>query len=351
MYRIEEFDYDLPPALIAQWPAASRDGSRLLFVERERRRFSGHLFSDLPALLKSGDTVVVNDTKVVPARLFGQKATGGRIELLVLDHPAVQSDDSRSRWCLVRSSKHPKMGQALAFGSDAKGSVEAVAENGLVRIRFEGERPVDRLLEEMGRIPLPPYIRRNGGEGDSQTDRERYQTVFSRVKGAVAAPTAGLHFTENLIMRLREAGIDVVAVTLHVGYGTFRPVRVKDIRQHEVGEEAYRISEETASTIERTRKERGRVIAVGTTVVRALESAALRDGTVVPTEGKTNLLVTPGYGFRVVQGLITNFHLPRSSLLFLVSAFAGLDLIREAYTLAIRERYRFYSYGDAMLIL
>jgi S-adenosylmethionine:tRNA ribosyltransferase-isomerase len=351
MYEIEDFDYELPPALIAQWPAPSRDGSRLLFVERARRRFSEHVFSDLPALLRSGDTVVVNDTKVVPARLFGQKATGGQIEILVLDHPAVQSDDSRSRWCLVRSSKRPRMGQALTFGSDAKGFVEAVAENGLVLIRFEGERPVDRLLEDMGRIPLPPYIRRNGGDGDSPTDRERYQTVYSRVKGAIAAPTAGLHFTESLIMGLRDAGIEVVPVTLHVGYGTFRPVRVRDIRQHEVGEEAYRISEETAAAIRLTRKRRGRVIAVGTTVVRALESAALQDGTVVPMEGKTNLLVTPGYGFKVVQGLITNFHLPRSSLLFLVAAFAGLDLIREAYTLAIRERYRFYSYGDAMLIL
>jgi S-adenosylmethionine:tRNA ribosyltransferase-isomerase len=351
MYQIENFDYELPPALIAQWPAPSRDGSRLLFVERARQRLSGHVFSDLPALLRPGDTIVVNDTKVVRARLFGQKATGGQIEILVLDHPPAQSDDGRSRWCLVRSSKRPKRGQALTFGSDAKGFVEAVAENGLVRIRFEGERPVDRLLEDMGRIPLPPYIRRNGGEEDSPKDRERYQTVFSRVNGAIAAPTAGLHFTEALIRRLRDAGIGVVAVTLHVGYGTFRPVRVRDIRQHEVGDEPYRISEEAATAIHRTNKEKGRVIAVGTTVVRALETAAREDGTVVPMEGTTNLLVTPGYGFKVVQGLITNFHLPRSSLLFLVSAFAGLDLIREAYARAIRERYRFYSYGDAMLIL
>jgi S-adenosylmethionine:tRNA ribosyltransferase-isomerase len=351
MYHIEDFDYDLPPALIAQWPAPRRDGSRLLFVERARQRLSGHVFSDLPALLRPGDTIVVNDTKVVPARLFGQKATGGQIEILVLDHPPAQSDDGRSRWCLMRSSKRPKSGQALTFGADAKGCVEAVAENGLVRIRFEGEASVDRLLEDRGHIPLPPYIRRNGGDGDFPKDRERYQTVFSRVKGAIAAPTAGLHFTEALITRLRDAGIGVVPVTLHVGYGTFRPVRVKDIRQHQVGEEAYRISEETASAIGRTKKEKGRVIAVGTTVVRALESAAREDGTVVPMEGKTNLLVTPGYGFKVIQGLLTNFHLPRSSLLFLVSAFGGLDLIREAYALAIRERYRFYSYGDAMLIL
>jgi S-adenosylmethionine:tRNA ribosyltransferase-isomerase len=351
MYQIEDFDYELPPALIAQWPAPSRDGSRLLFVERARQRLSGHVFSDLPALLRPGDTIVVNDTKVVPARLFGKKATGGQIEILVLDYPPAQSDDGRSRWCLLRSSKRPRRGQALTFGLDAKGSVEAVAGNGLVRIRFEGQRPVDCLLEDMGRIPLPPYIRRSGDEGDSQRDRERYQTVFSRFKGAIAAPTAGLHFTEALIGRLRDAGIAVVPVTLHVGYGTFRPVRVSDIRQHDVGEEVYRISEEAASAIQRTNKEKGRVIAVGTTVVRALESAVREDGTVVPMEGKTNLLVTPGYGFKVVHGLITNFHLPRSSLLFLVSAFAGLDLIRKAYALAIRERYRFYSYGDAMLIL
>jgi S-adenosylmethionine:tRNA ribosyltransferase-isomerase len=351
MYQIEDFDYELPPALIAQWPAPSRDGSRLLFVERARRHLSGHVFSDLPTLLRPGDTIVVNDTKVVPARLFGQKGTGGQIEILVLNHPPAQSDDGRSRWCLVRSSKRPRRGQALTFGSAARGSVEAVAENGLVRIRFEGERTVDRLLEDMGRIPLPPYIRRNGAEGDSPRDRERYQTVFSKVKGAIAAPTAGLHFTEALITRLRGAGIGVVPVTLHVGYGTFRPVRARDIRQHEVGEEPYRISEEAATAIRRTQKEKGRVIAVGTTVVRVLETVAREDGTVVPMEGKTNLLVTPGYGFKVVQGLITNFHLPRSSLLFLVSAFAGLDLIREAYARAIRERYRFYSYGDAMLIL
>jgi S-adenosylmethionine:tRNA ribosyltransferase-isomerase len=351
MYQIEDFDYELPPALIAQWPAPSRDSSRLLFVERAKRCLSGHVFSDLPALLSPGDTIVVNDTKVVPARLFGQKATGGQIEILVLNHPPAPSEDGRSRWCLFRASKRPKRGQALTFGPNAKGSVEAVAEDGLVRVRFDGERPVDCLLEDMGCIPLPPYIRRNGGQGDTPRDRERYQTVFSRVKGAVAAPTAGLHFTDALITRLREVGVSVVTVTLHVGYGTFRPVRARDIRQHDVGEEPYRISKETASAIARTRKDKGRVIAVGTTVVRALESAAVEDGTVVPMEGKTSLLVTPGYGFKVVQGLITNFHLPRSSLLFLVSAFAGLGLIREAYALAIRERYRFYSYGDAMLIL
>lgn len=224
-------------------------------------------------------------------------------------------------------------------------------EDGLVRIKFYGDRSIDSLLQEKGHIPLPPYIKREKENPHSQLDKERYQTIYSKRKGAVAAPTAGLHFTKDLIGKLKAAGISVARLTLHVGYGTFRPVRTKDIRKHQVGEEFYHIETETADSIERTRERGGRVIAVGTTAVRALETAVTSDGSVLPGDGKTNLLVTPGFSFRVVDALITNFHLPKSSLLFLVSAFAGLGYIRRSYRLAVEKGYRFYSYGDAMLIL
>jgi S-adenosylmethionine:tRNA ribosyltransferase-isomerase len=323
----------------------------LLVVDRSKKSFEGRRFFDLPLLLRQGDTLVVNNTRVVPARLFGRKESGGQVEILVLEHPDSSGKNSRTRACLVKSSKRPKKGSRLFFEWGILGLVREVLENGLVRIRFTGDISIDALLEQKGHMPLPPYIKRSNGDTYAQLDRERYQTVFSEKKGAVAAPTAGLHFTRSLIERLEQKGVAVTSLTLHVGYGTFRPVRVRDIREHQLGKEYYFIKPETAKAIERTRNEGGRIVAVGTTVVRALETASDPDGFIRHGQGETGLLVIPGYSFKAVDALITNFHLPKSSLLFLVSAFAGSDLIKDAYRHAIEERYMFYSYGDAMMIL
>ncbi len=351
MFDIEDYDFDLPAKLIAQVPVSIRDRSRLLIVDRKKKSLSGNHFFNLPKLLRPGDLLVVNNTRVVPARLFGQKESGGRIEILVLEHPDSTKEGLTTRTCLLRSSKRPKNGSMLFFNSGVSGKVTGVLDNGLVRITFKGNRSIDSLIEDKGHMPLPLYIRRGRKNTYSQLDKERYQTIFSKRKGAVAAPTAGLHFTENLIEKLGEAGISIVSLTLHVGYGTFRPVRAKDIRKHKLGEESYWIKPETAKAIKRTKEKGGRVVAVGTTVVRALETVTNPDVLVLPGEGKTDLFITPGFSFKVVDAIITNFHLPRSSLLFLVCAFAGLELTKRAYSLAIEKGYRFYSYGDAMLIL
>ncbi len=351
MFDIEDYRYDLPEELIAQEPAPERTGSRLFRLDRAREGFSDHLFRDLPGLLDPGDLLVVNDTRVVPARLYGRKESGGRVEVLVLDVPSPGERPGAPRRCLVKSSKRPRRGARLILEGELAGTVEETGAEGTARIRFSGPRDLEEVMEEKGSMPLPPYIRRSPGDPRSGLDRERYQTVYSRRPGAVAAPTAGLHFSEGLLERIREAGIRVAAVTLHVGHGTFRPVRTRDIREHSVGEEYYVIPPETAGAVERARSARGRVVAVGTTVVRALESAARETGRLTPGEGWTGLMITPGYEFRAVDALITNFHLPGSSLLFLTAAFAGRDLILRAYRRAVEKRYRFFSYGDAMLIL
>jgi len=378
MFDIQDYAYDLPESLIAQVPSSRRDHARLLVVDRSEGTFLDRHFYDLPSLLNPGDLLVVNNTEVVPARLFGRKESGGQIEVLVLEHANSHSQKSNTRWCLSKSAKRPKKGNRLYFGHDVSGAVEDVRDDGLTRIRFEGglsidqflqendhpfpENPlpegkgtrpfsIDKFLEEKGTMPLPPYIKRDENNGHSSLDKERYQTLFCQKKGAVAAPTAGLHFTKALIEKLSQTGVSLVELTLHVGHGTFKPVRTRDIRNHELGEEDYIIDPATAETINRFKKEGKRVIAVGTTVVRALETAALPNGELSFGEGKTDLLITPGYRFRIIDGIITNFHLPRSSLLFLVSAFAGLKVTREAYQRAVLKKYRFYSYGDAMMIL
>lgn len=351
MFNLKDYNYDLPKELIAQAPASSRESSRLLFVERLKKSFSDYHFSDLSILLKPGDLLVVNNTKVIPARLFGHKEGGGKVEILVLEHPNSDVPKSNTRWCLLRSSRRPNKGSHLFFEDDVLGLIEDFGDNGLVQITFQQASSIDTLLEEKGHMPLPPYIKREKYERRLHMDRERYQTVFAQKRGAVAAPTAGLHFTSELIKKLDHAGISLVELTLHVGHGTFRPVRTKDIRNHSLGEEVYIIDPDAAETISNTKKEGRRVIAVGTTVVRALETVVGLRGEIAHAKGKTDLLITPGFQFKVVNGIITNFHLPKSSLLFLVSAFAGLELIRKAYCWAIEKRYRFYSYGDAMLIL
>lgn len=351
MFRIEDYNYDLPEELIAQVPAPNRDGSRLMVVERSQVSVSDHHFFDLPRLLESGDVLAVNNTRVVPARLFGRKESGGQIEILVLEHPGSLASEPSTRWCLAKSSKRPRKGCRLFFDCDVSGVVEELGRNGLIRITFEGSRPLDALLDQKGVIPLPPYIKRGVGDPRSGMDRERYQTIFSKNPGAVAAPTAGLHFTKGLVRDLEAAGVSIVEITLHVGYGTFRPVTVQDIRMHSVGEEGYVVDQKTADAINHAKEQGRRVIAVGTTVVRTLETLAQPDGKIAPGKGKTDLLIVPGHTFKAVDGMITNFHLPRTSLLFLVSAFAGYALMAKAYARAIENRYRFYSYGDAMFIM
>jgi len=351
MFDIEEYDYSLPDERIAQVPLPERDQSRLMVVDRSAGSLSDRHFLDLPGLLLPGDLLVVNNTKVVPARLFGRKDSGGRVEILVLEHGSPKTGDPETRWCLLRSSKRPRKGSHLFFENALSGVVEDLGEDGLIRISFHGPQSIDSLLDERGMMPLPPYIRREEKDRLSGLDRERYQTVFAERRGAVAAPTASLHFTSGLLARLKKAGISMAPLTLHVGHGTFRPVRTRDIREHRLGHEEYNLSPETALAIGRSKRGGGRVVAVGTTVVRTLESVVGPKGEMKTGQGKTDLLITPGFSFKVVDALITNFHLPRSSLLFLVSAFAGVELVRKAYQAAIAKAYRFYSYGDAMLIL
>jgi S-adenosylmethionine:tRNA ribosyltransferase-isomerase len=339
--NISEFDYELPEELIAQEPVEPRDASRLLALPGadELRHLR---FSDLPELLAPGDLLVLNDTRVIPARLVGTKETGGRCEVLVLE----PLDADRARWKAIgQASKPMRAGQRLFFGALAA-RVESVQTEGFLTVVFDvtGDA-LDAAIEREGRIPLPPYIRRGPGEAD----RERYQTVVARAPGSAAAPTAGLHFTPALLSRIDARGVARAHVTLHVGPGTFLPVRVEDLREHRMHEERFEVPPETARAFAECRARGGRVVAVGTTVVRALESArageALRAG-----PGRTALFITPGHRFRAVDALVTNFHLPRSTLLVLVCAFAGRDRVLAAYREAIRERYRFFSYGDAMFL-
>lgn len=336
-YTLRDFDYDLPQALIAQHPPEQRSASRLLRVSGST--CTDRRISDLPDLLQPGDVLVFNDTKVLKARLFGTKATGGRIELLV---ERVLSD--RELLAQVRASHSPRPGARLRLADAFEATVVERAQD-LFRLRLDGPGNVLELLERHGQLPLPPYIT----HAPSPIDDQRYQTVYARVPGAVAAPTAGLHFDEALLGKLTARGVVIAHVTLHVGAGTFQPVRVDDIALHRMHSEWYELSPQAVATINAAQRRGSRVVAVGTTSLRALESAA-RGGTLAPGAAETDLFITPGYAFRVVDRLITNFHLPRSTLLMLVSAFAGMAPIRQAYAHAIGQRYRFFSYGDAMLI-
>ncbi len=352
MLKTEHYNYHLPENLIAQYPTDKRDHSRLLKVDRSAGSLSDHHFFDLPSMLEPTDLLVVNNTRVVPARIFGRKESGGKVEVLVLEHSVGGESGSKSRLCLVKSSRRPKPGNRIFFDETISGKIEEVLDRGLTRISFTGaEKGIDGFLEENGHIPLPPYIKRSKDVSPHSLDKERYQTVYAEQAGAVAAPTAGLHFTGDLIAALRAKGVQIAPLTLHVGYGTFRPVETEDIRKHHLDEERYFIGYQSAKLVNETRQRSGRVFAVGTTVVRALETAWTPMEGVRSGPGKSGLLITPGFNFHVVDGLITNFHLPRSSLLFLVSAFAGFGLIKKAYAWAVEHEYRFYSYGDAMIIL
>jgi S-adenosylmethionine:tRNA ribosyltransferase-isomerase len=341
--RRSDFQFELPAELIAQYPTEQRAASRLLHLQANTGQLVDRQFRDFPSLLQPGDLLVLNDTRVIPARLQGQKDTGGKVEVLV---ERLLADDRVLAH--VRASKAPKPGRQLLFAETV--SAEIIArEDDLFVLRFvdtaQPETNVAVILEQLGHMPLPPYIERQ----DSETDRDRYQTIYARQKGAVAAPTAGLHFDDAMLQDIQQRGIELAFVTLHVGAGTFQPVRVDNIAEHKMHSEWMQLSDEVVEAVRRTRDRSGRVIAVGTTSVRCLESAA-QEGELQPYSGETDIFITPGFQFRVVDALLTNFHLPESTLLMLVSAFAGHDNIMRAYRHAMAERYRFFSYGDAMFI-
>jgi S-adenosylmethionine:tRNA ribosyltransferase-isomerase len=348
--HLSDFYYELPEELIAQHPLEQRDASRMLILDRETQTRKDSKFELLPEYVRAGDVVVVNNTRVFPARLIGQRdPSGGRVEVLLVRE--VEAAGAYSIWeALVRPAHRLKDGARLRFGeSELRAEVLEGSARGLRLLKLEGDQPLETLINERGQPPLPPYIRRPGGT--SAEDRERYQTVFAREKGAIAAPTAGLHFTPEVFAALRARKARVVEITLHVGYGTFEPVRVDQIEQHRVASEFFQIRAEAAEVINESRAQGGRVIAVGTTTTRALESAVNAAGRIEPGDKETELTITPGYRFRVTDVLLTNFHLPRSSLLLLVSAFAGRDFTLDAYRYAVAERFRFYSYGDCMLVI
>ncbi|MDZ4350402.1 MAG: tRNA preQ1(34) S-adenosylmethionine ribosyltransferase-isomerase QueA [Xanthomonadaceae bacterium] len=334
-----DFHFDLPPELIAQEPLVERSASRLLCVPPGAGAFEDRMIRDLPDLLQPGDLLVFNDTRVIPARLHGRKETGGRVEILI--ERLLGDDEARVQ---LGVSKSPKPGARLLL--DAGGKAEVLDREGeFYRLRFELREPLEPYLEREGSLPLPPYIRRAPVAGD----RDRYQTVFARKTGAVAAPTAGLHFDEPLLAALQARGVEFGHVTLHVGAGTFQPMRAERIEDHRMHSEWLNVGAELIAQTRRTRERGRRVIAVGTTVVRALESA-MRDGELKPYSGESSIFIFPGYRIRSVDALVTNFHLPESTLMMLVSAFAGRERILDAYRHAIEQRYRFFSYGDAMLL-
>jgi S-adenosylmethionine:tRNA ribosyltransferase-isomerase len=337
-YSLKDFDFELPPELIAQAPSAQRTGSRLLHVTGMRHEDLA--FRDLPTLVKAGDLMVFNDTRVIKARVHATKASGGRAELLI-----ERVVGEAEAWVQIRSSHAPKVGATLALPGNAQARVQERDER-FFRLAFAGTGPLHAWLELHGEIPLPPYI----GRAAETIDATRYQTVYARIPGAVAAPTAGLHFDNALLADLVHRGVERAHVTLHVGAGTFLPVQHEDLSQHRMHTEWYTLPPETVAALAATRARGGRVIAVGTTTLRALESAALAGPELRAGPAETALFVMPGFHFRVVDRLLTNFHLPRSTLLMLVSAFAGYDAIRAAYVHAIAARYRFFSYGDAMLL-
>lgn len=342
--RTDDFDYSLPERLIAQRPLGRRDASRLLVVRRERGSLDDLRFPDIESLIAPGDALALNVTRVFPARLLGRKPTGAPAEILLLE----PLDGDGKLWrALVRPGGKLKPGRVVDVGEDLRVRIEGSAGGGSRVVRLITGLSPERALEAYGHVPLPPYIRRE----DDRDDRSRYQTVYAESVGSVAAPTAGLHFTEENLRRLTRNGVRLAGITLHIGPGTFRPLQVDDPAEHRMDAERYRIDEEAVATIEAVRTAGGRVWAVGTTTVRALESAARPDGTLEPGTASTDLFIRPGYRFRVVDRLITNFHLPRSTLLMLVAAFAGYDLTMSAYRHAVERGYRFYSYGDAMAVI
>lgn len=338
--NINDFDYDLPAELIAQYPCSERSASRLLYLHKDSGALTEHKFADVVDLLTPKDLLVVNNTRVIPARLFGKKASGGQVEILI-----ERVLDEKTCLAHVRASKAPKPDNIILLAEGVELTVKN-REDDLFKLAVTSAQNWWDILERQGHMPLPPYIERT----TEKIDQERYQTVYNKHKGAVAAPTAGLHFDEKLLQAIKAKGIAIAEITLHVGAGTFQPVRTENIMQHKMHQEYMSVSPQVCAAINNTKNNGGRVIAVGTTTIRALETAA-KTGSIAPFAGTTDIFIFPGYRFNCVDGLITNFHLPKSTLLMLIAAFAGHEKIMHAYSFAIMNKYRFYSYGDAMLLL
>lgn len=340
--QLTDFDYHLPEKLIAQEPVEPRYASRLMVLDRAQNTIDHKIFSDLLEYLKAGDTLVLNNTKVIPARLYGIKeGTGAKIEIVLLTR------HTTTKWeALVKPGKKIKPGTRIIFGDGRliATAIETTEVGGRI-LDFEYQGVFEEILDELGEMPLPPYITKE------LEDKNRYQTVYAKTEGSVAAPTAGLHFTEALLEQIEKLGVNVVYVMLHVGLGTFRPVKVENIKEHKMHAEYFEMDEKTASVINKTKMRGGKVIAVGTTSIRTIETAAAEDGTVKECKGWTDIFIYPGYRYKVVDLIITNFHLPKSTLLMLISAFYDRDEIMKAYDVAVEEKYRFFSFGDAMLIL
>jgi len=340
---VKDFNYHLPAELIARYPASERDASRLMLLDRQTGAVGEDVFRNISTQLVPGDLLVMNDTRVIPARLFGNKDTGGKVEIFLLR----REDCEAERWsCLMRSSKGFREGLLIHLAAGVTAKICAKLDNESWQVEFAGTENFSDWLEREGHIPLPPYLQRE----DEVQDRERYQTVFAQNAGAVAAPTAGLHFTRELLAEVESKGIQITRLTLHTGLGTFQPMRVERVKDHKIHTEHYSIPAATADAICSTKARGGRVVAVGTTTARALEHAAIGAGNVRSGDGKADIFIFPGYTFAVVDALVTNFHLPESTLLMLVSAFAGRDFVLEAYREAVSRGFRFYSYGDAMFI-
>ncbi|MBS3990694.1 MAG: tRNA preQ1(34) S-adenosylmethionine ribosyltransferase-isomerase QueA [Erysipelothrix sp.] len=338
--KTSDFDYNLPENLIAQNPTDKRDMSRLMHVQVKEGGFSHYHFSEIVDLLKPNDVLVLNNTKVIPARLYGMKEiTHAKVELLILKLDGIYAE------CMVKKAKVVKIGTRILFQHpDLVAECVEVLDEGLRRFKFTSQRPILEMLYEVGTMPLPPYIKH------STTTMDRYQTVYAKKEGSSAAPTAGLHFTPELIEKLKEKGITFVELTLHIGLGTFKPVEVEDVSMHKMHSETYYISEESAKILSKAKENQQRIIAVGTTSARTLESVMQKHGKIVKDEGDTNIFITPGYKFKAIDGLITNFHLPKSTLMMMVTALGGYDLLMSAYKEAVSLQYRFFSFGDSMFI-
>jgi S-adenosylmethionine:tRNA ribosyltransferase-isomerase len=344
--ELKDFSYFLPDELIAQHPCQKRDRSRLLFLDKKKEKMADLSFFQLPDFLQSGDVLVINDSRVIPARLFGKKPTGGILEILLLTNKKSEKE-SQTFEVLARPAKRLRENDVIALGNNCEAKVLARISDKKWLLEFFAPDGFEAYLNRFGRAPLPPYIKRKKTAGQDVTDRERYQTIYAKNPGSIAAPTAGLHFSADVLQALQSKGIQIAPITLHVGYGTFLPIKVNEVEKHVMESEYYEISAESSQVINNAK----RLIAVGTTSTRTLESVADNDGYVHAQSGFTNFFIYPGYKFKRVNGLLTNFHLPQSSLFLLVCAFAGTDLIKEAYLHAVENRYLFYSYGDCMLIL
>ncbi|MFZ3157216.1 MAG: tRNA preQ1(34) S-adenosylmethionine ribosyltransferase-isomerase QueA [Smithella sp.] len=344
--ELKDFSYFLPDELIAQRPCQKRDQSHLLVLDKKKEKMADFSFFQLPDFLQSGDVLVINDSRVIPARLFGKKPTGGILEILLLTRKANEKD-SQTWEALLRSARKLQENDVIDLGNKCEAKVLARISDKKWLLEFFSPYGFEAYLNTYGRVPLPPYIKRNRNAESNITDRERYQTIYAKNPGSVAAPTAGLHFSADVLQTLQKKGIQIAPITLHVGYGTFMPIEVNEVEKHVLESEYYEISSESSQIINNAR----RAIAVGTTSTRTLESVAGNDGYIAAKSGATNCFIYPGYKFKRVDGLLTNFHLPQSSLFLLVCAFAGTDLIKKAYQHAVENRYLFYSYGDCMLIL